>query len=401
MSALAVRAREGLKKAWLQAHVSETAVPEGCRWTTARMGEYSRGGLSARSRERFAQHLATCEHCTRLLEEVSDASGRLAVLLLPIFLGAGGAATVLAGRSTESGGSPGATAGPTTAAPTTVVTLAGRPRGAVLLVGAAAVVVAVAATTLAFAAASTGSDPVDDPVSVSSPEPPAPPPSPTPAPTPTPQPEPDPVVPPRVTPPVPPVIPPPVAVAPAAPASPLIDHDPATGRVAATGTGDVPGATIELWGTTTSLVTGITSPATLLASTVVAPDGTWATPEAAGVTPINVTVFVTQVRDGLSSDPVELFADAVFNAATTSTSGTVAGGVATWELVGWAGAAWEIREPGGGPVVASGTIGSDGTAIASVTLPAAPSGTVLDFDYGYVQDGSIAASSPGLTAVAP
>jgi hypothetical protein len=150
-----------------------------------------------------------------------------------------------------------------------------------------------------------------------------------------------------------------------------------------------------------SIVTGITSPATLLASTTVASDGTWTTAEAAGLTPINATVWVTQVGNGLSSDPVELFADAVFNAAVVSTTGTVAGGVATWQVIGWAGAAWEIREPGGGATVASGVIALDGTAVASVTLPAAPSGTVLDYEYGYVQDDSMVVAAPGLTAVAP
>ena len=260
----------------------------------------------------------------------------------------------------------------------------------------------VVATTIAFAAVPSGHPVADDPVTVA-PPPPTDPPTPTPTPTPTPEPDPGvpPIVPPRTTQPVPPVIPPPVVVAPAPPAAPTIDHDPVSGRIGASGAGDVPGATIELWGTTTSLVTGTTSPATLLASTIVAPDGTWTTPEAAGLTPINVTVWVTQVRGGLSSDPVELFADAVFNAAAVSTAGTVAGGVATWQLIGWAGATWEIREPGGGATVASGVIAPDGTAVASVTLPAAASGTVLDYDYGYVQDGAMAVSAPGLTAVAP
>src|SRR6187402_1912410 len=44
-AALAYRARDGLKKSWLQAHVSEQRVPPECRWTTQRMGEYARGGL--------------------------------------------------------------------------------------------------------------------------------------------------------------------------------------------------------------------------------------------------------------------------------------------------------------------------------------------------------------------
>ena len=86
-SALAVRAREGLRKAWLQAHVSEASVPAGCRWTTNRMGDYARGSLSRRGRERFERHLETCERCSQLLDEVDDLGGRLAGLLLPLSLG--------------------------------------------------------------------------------------------------------------------------------------------------------------------------------------------------------------------------------------------------------------------------------------------------------------------------
>ncbi len=397
VSALGVRAREGLKKAWLQAHIAETSVPDGCRWTTERMGEYSRGGLSARSRERFARHVSTCEHCTTLLEEVGDASGRLAVLLLPIFLGGSAAATMLAARPRRS---PDASRAATT--PDVTTALDGPSRGPVLLVAGAAVVATVVAVTIAFAASAPPVVPDGGPGAVppSAPPSPTPPPAPTPVPSPTPEPEPAPPVPPRVTPPVPPVIPPPV-VAPAPPAAPAIDDDPVTGRIIATGAGDVPGATIELWGTTESLVTGITSPATLLASTTVASDGSWATPEAAGLTPINVTVWVTQVRSGLSSDPVPLITDAFFNAAATSTAGTVVGGDATWELNGWAGAAWVVREAGSGPVVASGTIGPDGKALATVPLPTVPSGTVLNYEYGYVQDGVPLLAAPGLTAVAP
>ena len=401
VSALGVRAREGLKKAWLQAHIAETSVPDGCRWTTERMGEYSRGGLSGRARERFARHLTTCERCTGLLEEVGDASGRLAVLLLPIFLGGSAAATILGGRSADSAGASNAGGGP--ADPATVARLAGRPRGPVLLAAGAAVGVTVVAATIAFAATATGPAPDDRPVAVSPTESPEPTPTPTPEPTPPPTPEPTdpPVTPPRVTQPPPPVVPPPVAVAPGPPTAPAIDQDFVTDRIAVTGAGDVPGATIEVWGTTTSVVTNVTSPPTLLASTVVAPDGTWATPEAAGLTPIRVTVFVKQVRDGLSSAPVQLITDSMFPAHATSTAGTVVGGDATWELVGWAGAAWVIREVGNGPVVASGTIGPDGEAEASVPLPTVPSGTVLAYEYGYVQDGVPLLSAPGLTVVSP
>jgi RNA polymerase sigma factor (sigma-70 family) len=396
-SALAVRAREGLKRAWLQAHVNEAGVPDGCRWTTDRMGDYSRGGLTRRNRERFDEHLAGCERCTDLLAEVGDAGGRLAVLLLPLLLGSAGAAALLDRRSESAPGASGP-GGPASPPLTTA-----RPRSPLVVAAVATTAVLVVATA-AFAVSLPRDAPpaAERPPEASTPTPteePTPTPTPTPTSTPLAPPSPPRVVPPVDPPVVPPVVPPPVA--PPSPAAPTIDLDAVTGRIAATGAGDVPGATIELWGTTTSLVAPyLTSPETLLASVVVAPDGTWTTPQAGGITPINVTVTVRQVRDGLPSDPVELISSAFFNATAVATDGSVAGGVASWQLEGWAGAAWEVREPGGA-VVASGVFDSAGSATASVALPALPGGTVVNYDYGYVHDGSLAASSPGLTATVP
>ena len=44
VSALAYRAREGLRQAYLQMHLADTAAEE-CRWTTERLGSHVRGGL--------------------------------------------------------------------------------------------------------------------------------------------------------------------------------------------------------------------------------------------------------------------------------------------------------------------------------------------------------------------
>ena len=100
-AALAYRAREGFKKAWLQAHVSDLLVPPDCRWTTERMGDYNRGGLSPRARTRFEKHLTTCTRCSILVEEVDDLSGRLAAVLLPMTLGGIAGAGLLAQRVAE------------------------------------------------------------------------------------------------------------------------------------------------------------------------------------------------------------------------------------------------------------------------------------------------------------
>lgn len=95
-SALAVRAREGFKKAWLQAHVSDLTVPPACRWTTDRMAQYSRRTLSPRARARFDRHLEECARCSILVEELDHLQGHLASVLLPAALGAGAGGALLA-----------------------------------------------------------------------------------------------------------------------------------------------------------------------------------------------------------------------------------------------------------------------------------------------------------------
>ncbi|HEV7184990.1 MAG TPA: sigma-70 family RNA polymerase sigma factor, partial [Leifsonia sp.] len=95
-AALAYRAREGLKKAWLQAHVSDERVPAECRWTTERMGDYRRNALTARANRRFEDHLDTCVRCQIVLEEVDEVGGRLAIMLFPLVLGGTAGAGLLA-----------------------------------------------------------------------------------------------------------------------------------------------------------------------------------------------------------------------------------------------------------------------------------------------------------------
>nr|WP_227411695.1 sigma-70 family RNA polymerase sigma factor [Cryobacterium sp. BB736] len=87
VAALAYRAREGLRRAWLQAHVSHAGVTRECRWVSARIGDRSRDGLGARDRKRFDDHIASCARCGIVAEEVEDISARLAAVLLPLTLG--------------------------------------------------------------------------------------------------------------------------------------------------------------------------------------------------------------------------------------------------------------------------------------------------------------------------
>ena len=93
VAALSYRAREGLRKAWLQAHINDASASGECQWTISRVGEHARRGLSARDQERMTFHLATCAKCSIISEEVDEVGSRLALVMLPILLGgvAGGA----------------------------------------------------------------------------------------------------------------------------------------------------------------------------------------------------------------------------------------------------------------------------------------------------------------------
>ncbi len=93
VAALSYRAREGLRKAWLQAHVSDATASGACQWSIARLGDYARNGLTARERTRVTDHLATCARCSIISEEVDEVGSRLALVMLPLLLGgvAGGA----------------------------------------------------------------------------------------------------------------------------------------------------------------------------------------------------------------------------------------------------------------------------------------------------------------------
>jgi len=87
VAALSYRAREGLRKAWLQAHVSDATASGECQWAIARLGDLARNGLTARERNRVNEHLATCARCLIISEEVDEVGSRLALILLPLLLG--------------------------------------------------------------------------------------------------------------------------------------------------------------------------------------------------------------------------------------------------------------------------------------------------------------------------
>jgi RNA polymerase sigma factor (sigma-70 family) len=88
VSALAYRAREGLRQAYLQVHLAETSE-ERCRVCADRLGAWTRGGLSKREKAQVEVHLDECDRCRALAAELADVNGALRGFVAPLVLGIG------------------------------------------------------------------------------------------------------------------------------------------------------------------------------------------------------------------------------------------------------------------------------------------------------------------------
>jgi RNA polymerase sigma factor (sigma-70 family) len=91
VSALAYRAREGLRQAFLNMH-SGDLTSDACRETNASLGGYVRGALSRRDSAKVEDHLEHCRRCTAVYLELSEVNSSLAGLLGPALLGSAAAA---------------------------------------------------------------------------------------------------------------------------------------------------------------------------------------------------------------------------------------------------------------------------------------------------------------------
>ncbi|MGW4143706.1 sigma-70 family RNA polymerase sigma factor [Streptomyces mirabilis] len=214
---LASRAREGLKQAYLQAHVSATlTMDEECARYADRLGAYARGGLRTRAERGLRKHLEECAKCRLAAGQIKEVAGGIpavvpvavigwfgaagyakAVALIAGGAGAGaaGAAGAAAATSGGSGGTAGGTAGAAGAAGSGSGgagagggAAASEGLGATVKAGIAAGFVAVAAAAVALALVGNGS-PAQKPEAkppATSPVVEAPQPQPRPTPTPTP-----------------------------------------------------------------------------------------------------------------------------------------------------------------------------------------------------------------------
>ncbi len=71
-AALARRARQGLRAAYLQAHLAADRSATGCRSVLEKLGAYTAGSTSGIERRRIRAHLAACASCTAMYTELRE-----------------------------------------------------------------------------------------------------------------------------------------------------------------------------------------------------------------------------------------------------------------------------------------------------------------------------------------
>ncbi|MFD9963833.1 sigma-70 family RNA polymerase sigma factor [Amycolatopsis sp. NPDC058986] len=98
-AALARRARQGLRAAYLQAHLSVNRGPDSCRAVVEKLGGFTAGSVTGAEAERIKAHLLGCSSCRATQDELLDVCSSLRahagvlVLLVPAAGSLGGAAS--------------------------------------------------------------------------------------------------------------------------------------------------------------------------------------------------------------------------------------------------------------------------------------------------------------------
>ncbi|MEO3825964.1 sigma-70 family RNA polymerase sigma factor [Actinomadura sp. B10D3] len=86
-AALAYRAREGLRQAYLQMHLDGIEADDACRPVQEKLGSYVRGALAARETRRVKRHLDGCRRCATFHAELAHVNSALRDVLGPLALG--------------------------------------------------------------------------------------------------------------------------------------------------------------------------------------------------------------------------------------------------------------------------------------------------------------------------
>ncbi|WP_062131138.1 sigma-70 family RNA polymerase sigma factor [Demequina aestuarii] len=90
VAALAYRAREALRQAYLQQHLNSSESAD-CLEANTQLGAYVRGGLSKREHSRVDIHVRNCERCAALVAELEDVNRGMRGIIAPLFMGVLGA----------------------------------------------------------------------------------------------------------------------------------------------------------------------------------------------------------------------------------------------------------------------------------------------------------------------
>jgi RNA polymerase sigma factor (sigma-70 family) len=92
-AALARRARQGLRAAYLQAHLAAERSATGCRDVLEKLGAYTAGSIRGSERRRIRAHLVSCPSCATMHAELRDVCAGLrahaALLSAPLVAAAG------------------------------------------------------------------------------------------------------------------------------------------------------------------------------------------------------------------------------------------------------------------------------------------------------------------------
>ncbi|MCJ7827121.1 MAG: sigma-70 family RNA polymerase sigma factor, partial [Demequinaceae bacterium] len=121
VAALAYRAREALRQAYLQQHLA-TTEDASCLSVSEHLSAYVRGGLTKREHAKVEAHVRQCDRCEALVAELEDVNRGLRAVIAPIILGVIGlgaleaslpiggigASSVAAGAGVGAGGAGGA-----------------------------------------------------------------------------------------------------------------------------------------------------------------------------------------------------------------------------------------------------------------------------------------------------
>ncbi|MFI8967107.1 sigma-70 family RNA polymerase sigma factor [Streptomyces sp. NPDC053493] len=219
---LASRAREGLKQAYLQAHVSQSLTAGGdCARYADRLGAFARGGLRMRSERGLRKHLDECAKCRLAAGELAHVNAGIPALLPVAVIGWFAAGYSLKAAGIAAGGVAGAGAAGAAAAATGTGTAGGAAgassaaaaEGLGIPAKAGIAAVAAVAATAGLVWALTGAEPEPVAQPTATPTAVAPVQAPPPAPRPSPE-------PPSTQPAPPPVAPPPPAPKPTPRAKP-------------------------------------------------------------------------------------------------------------------------------------------------------------------------------------